>query len=276
MLLLALGTSPLWAASAKSLVKQGNQAYAEGDYLKAVTQYDQALTDAPKAIVPLFNKANSYYHMDDLGQAIELYRDVDLKAKDMTLVEKARYNLGNCVYQQGVKQRDSDLQKAVDHMKDAISHWQRTIKVNPKNTKAGHNIEVARLTIKDIMDQIKQQQDQQKDDPNQPQDPNQQQQPSDQQKQDGQKQDQPQDPNQSQDQQDPNEGEQKQPDPNEDQNKDPNESPQSQSRPDQAQEEKDKVQQDMTAQAILDKEQRQKDERKMRQRSGYQKVDRDW
>jgi len=54
-MMLALGTSPLWATSAKSLVKQGNQAYAEGDYLKAVTQYDQALTDAPKAIVPLFN-----------------------------------------------------------------------------------------------------------------------------------------------------------------------------------------------------------------------------
>ena len=38
----------------------------------------------------------------------------------------------------------------------------------------------------------------------------------------------------------------------------------------------DKVKQDMTAQAILDKEQRQKDERKKRQRSQYQKVDRDW
>jgi Ca-activated chloride channel family protein len=276
MLLLALGTSPLWAASAKSLVKQGNQAYAEGDYLKAIAQYDQALTDTPKATVPLFNKANSYYHMDDLGQAIELYRDVDLKAKDMTLVEKARYNLGNCAYQQGIKQRDSDLQKAVDQMKGAISHWQRTIILNPNNTKAGRNIEVARLTIKDIMDQIKQQQDQQKNDPNQPQDPNQQEQSSDQQNQDGQKQDQPQDPNQSQDQQDPNEGEQQQQEQNEDQKKDPNESPQSQPEPQQAQEEKDKVQQDMTAQAILDKEQRQKDERKMRQRSGYQKVDRDW
>ncbi len=277
IMMLTLGTSPLWAASAKSLVKQGNQAYAAGDYLKAVTQYDQALTDAPKAIVPLFNKANSYYHMDDLGQAIELYRDVDLKAKDMTLVEKARYNLGNCVYQQGIKQRDSDLQKAVDHMKDAISHWQRTIKVNPENTKAGRNIEVARLTIKDIMDQIKQQQDQQENDPNQPQDPNQQQQQSsDDQNQDGQEQDQPQDPNQSQDQQDPNEGEQKQPEQNEDSNEDPNQSPQSQPEPQEAQEEKDKIQQDMTAQAILDKEQRQKDERKMRQRSGYQKVDRDW
>jgi Ca-activated chloride channel family protein len=269
-----LGAAPLWAAGAKALVKQGNQAYAAGDYLKAVEQYDLALADQPKAVVPLFNKANSFYHMDDLDQATELFRDVDIKSKDMSLVEKARYNLGNCAFQQGLKQRDSDLQKAVDQMKDAISHWQRALKINPNNAKAGRNIEVARLTIKDIMDQIKQQQDQQKKDPNQPQDPNQQQQSSDQQKQS-------QDPNQSQDQQkaqdqqDPNQGDQKQQTPQQDSQKDPNDSQQPQ--PQQAQQDKkDKVEQDMTAQAILDKEQRQKDERKMRQRSQYQKVDRDW
>ncbi|MCP4455580.1 MAG: tetratricopeptide repeat protein [Planctomycetes bacterium] len=274
-MVLLTGTTPLWAVTAKSLVKQGNQAYASGDYLKAVEQYDQALADTPKAVVPLFNKANSYYHMDDLDEAIALYRDVDFKAKDMSLVEKARYNLGNCAFQQGLKQRDSDLQKAVDLMKDGISHWQRTLKVNPKNPKAGRNIEVARLTIKDIMDQIKQQQDQQENDPNQPQDPNQQQQP-----QSSDQQNPSQDPNQSQDpqenqpQQDPNEGDsQDQP---QDQEKDPNESPQSQPQPDQAQEKKDKIEQDMTAQAILDKEQRQNEERKKRQRSSYQKVDRDW
>jgi len=275
IVLVAASAGAVWAAGAKSLVKQGNQAYADGEYLKAVEHYDLALADAPKAVVPLFNKANSYYHMDDLDQALSLFRDVDLQAKDMSLVEKARYNLGNCVYQQALKQRDSDLQKTVDLMKDGISHWQRTLEVNPDNAKAGRNIEVARLTIKDIMDQIKQQQEQQKNDPNQPQDPNQQQQPSDQQKQQDQ-QNQSQDPNQSQDQQqDPNEGDPQQEPQEQAQKEDPNQSPQPQ--PDQPQEPKeDKVEQDMTAQAILDKEQRQKDERKKRQRSQYQKVDRDW
>ena len=281
LMVLLVGTSPLWAVNAKSLVKQGNQAYAEGDYLKAVDQYDQALADTPKAVVPLFNKANSYYRMDDLDEAIALYRNVDLKAKNMSLVEKARYNLGNCAFEQGLKQRDSDLQKAVDLMKDGISHWQRTLKVNPDNPKAGRNIEVARLTIKDIMDQIKQQQDQQKNDPNQPQDPNQQQQQSSDQQKPQDQQNQSQDPNQSQDsqdQQDPNEGESKDEQEQQTQeNKDPEEdSKDPQPQPDQAQEEKDKVKQDMTAQAILDKEQRQNDERKKRQRSSHQRVDRDW
>jgi Ca-activated chloride channel family protein len=280
VLLILTGAAPLWAVNAKSLVKQGNEAYANGDYLKAVEQYDQALADTPKAVVPLFNKANSYYHMDDLDEAIELYRDVDLKAKDMSLVEKARYNIGNCVYQQALKQRDSDLQKAVDLMKNGISHWQRTLKVNPENPRAGRNIEVARLTIKDIMDQIKQQQDQQENDPNQPQDPNQQQDP-----QSSDQQNQSQDPNQPQEQdqqnnQDPNDGDpndaQPQPEQNKEEEQDPNTSHEPQPQSEQSQEKKDKIEQDMTAQAILDKEQRQNDERKKRQRSSYQKVDRDW
>ena len=63
---------------------------------------------------------------------------------------------------------------------------------------------------------------------------------------------------------------------NKDEEKDPNTSPDSQPQPEQSQEKKDKIEQDMTAQAILDKEQRQNDERKKRQRSSYQKVDRDW
>ncbi len=278
---LLAGAAPLWAVNAKSLVKQGNQAYAQGDYLEAVAQYDQALADAPKAVVPLFNKANSYYRMDDLDEAIALYRNVDLKARDMSLVAKARYNLGNCAFEQGLKQRDSDLQKAVDLMKDGISHWQRTLKVNPDDPRTGRNIEVARLTIKDIMDQIKQQQDQQKNDPNQPQDPNQQQSESSDQQEPQDPQDQSQDPNQpqdSQDPQDPNEGESKDEQEQQSQeDKDPEEdSKDPPPQPDQAQEDKDKVKQDMTAQAILDKEQRQNDERKKRQRSSHERVDRDW
>lgn len=269
ILLALLCALPVWAGDAKSWVQQGNQAYASGEYLKAVEHYDQALADAPRAVVPLFNKANSYYHMNDLDEAIALYRDVDLKARDLSLVEKARFNLGNCAYQQGLKHRDSDLPKTLELMKNGMSHWRRALEINPDNAKARRNLSAASLMIKDIMDQIKEQQEQQQNDPNQPQDPNQQQQQSP----DQQKQDQKEDETQ----QDPNEEDSKDPqqqEPDQEQEQDPNQSPQPQ--PDQSQEKEDKIEQDMTAQAILDKEQRQNEERRKRQRSSYQRVDRDW
>ena len=232
------------ASSAGLSTRRGNELYEKGRFDEAIGQYNQALIDRPEALEPKFNKANSYYRLDDLGQAVNLYREVAAESKDMKLVTKAKYNLGNCSFQQGSKQRDSNLQKAIEEMETAIGHWRAVLDIESENKKAAKNIEVARLIIKDILDQLKNQQQQQ--DPNQPQDPNQQQ---NQQQQQGQDPNQPQDPNQQQSQQ-----QQEQ----------------------QRQNDEKKQAPDTTAQEILDKEQRDKKQRQILQRARYQKVEKDW
>ena len=229
---------------ARVATRQGNKLYGRGNFNEAINKYDQALVESPEALRPRFNKANSYYRLDDLSQAMELYRGVAAESKDMGLVAKAKYNLGNSYFQQGMKQRDSDLQKAIDDLKTAIGSWRGTLDIEPKNKKAAKNIEVARLTIKDIMDQIKNQQQ----DPNQPQDPNQSQQ---QQQQDRQ-------------QQGPQQDQGSKQDPNEPQDPNQPEEKQQQSAP------------DATAQEILDREQRQRQSRQRAQRAQWRKVEKDW
>jgi Ca-activated chloride channel family protein len=244
------------ASSAGLSTRRGNELYEKGKFDEAIGQYDQALFDRPEALEPKFNKANSYYRLDDLGQAVNLYREVAAESKDMKLVTKAKYNLGNCSFQQGSKQRDSNLQKAIEEMEAAIGHWRAVLDIEPENKKAAKNIEVARLIIKDILDQLKNQQQ----DPNQPQDPNQQQQ--NQQQQQSQQQQQTQDPNQQQ--QDPN------------QPQDPNQQQSQQQQEQQQQNDEKKQPPDTTAQEILDKEQRDKKQRQILQRARYQKVEKDW
>jgi len=257
------------AESPRELLKEGNGLYGDGQYTEAINKYNEALVEQPQSVQPRFNKANSYYRLDDLEEAVDLYQEIAAESKDMSLVAKAKYNLGNCLFQRGAKQRDSDLQKAVDDMKTSITYWRQVLDIDPKNEKAARNIEVARLTIKDILDQIKRQQEQQKQqDPNQPQ---QQQQDQSQSQQDP---NQPQDPNQAKQAdppQDPNQakdGEQPT-DPNQTQ-----EQPQQQQEQDRPQEQK--VEPDATAQQIIDNEQRQKKEREIRQRARYQRVEKDW
>jgi Ca-activated chloride channel family protein len=255
------------AESAREALQQGNRLFGDSKYSEAVNKYNEALVEQPQAMEPKFNKAGSYYRMDDLGQAMDLYREVAADSKDMSLVAKAKYNLGNCFFQRGSKQRDSDLQKALEDMKTSITWWRQVLDLDPKNEKAARNIEVARLTIKDILDQIKQQQkDQQKQqDPNQPQQQEQQQKQQDQ-SQSGQEPNQPQDPNQAK------QGAQPQ-DPNQtqDQQKQPQERSKGQDK-----QQKQMVKQDATAQEIIDNEQRQKREREIRQQRQYQQVERDW
>ncbi len=250
-----------FAGSAQVSVRQGNQLYKQEKFNEAIKQYDQALIDRPEALEPKFNKANSFYRLDDIGQAMNLYREVAAESKDMKLVTKAKYNLGNCSFQQGSKQRDSNLQKAIEDMETAIGHWRGVLDIDPENQKAAKNIEVARLTIKDILDQLKNQQQQQ--DPNQPQDPNQSQQQQQQQQQQNQNQQQGQDPNQSQSQQ----------------QQGSKEEPNQPQEPEQQQQQEQKQQAaaaDTTAQEILDKEQRDKKQRQILQKARYRKVEKDW
>ena len=258
--LLVLGLAQtIFAESAQTIVRQANKRYANRNFNEAINKYDQALLDQPNSQEPKFNKANSYYRLDDLVKAKELYKEVAVDSKDMKLVAKAKYNLGNSYFQQGLKQRDSDLQKALDDLKTSIVYWRQVLDIEPENEKSAKNIEVARLIIKDIIDQLNKQKQQQ--DPNQPQDPNQ---GKGQQQHKGLPQDsnQPQDPNQPQQQQQAKESFEE----------DPNQPQQQQTQ----QQKQDTDAPDATAQEILDKEQRQRKERQMLQRARYQKVEKDW
>ncbi len=248
------------ADSARETLRQGNRLFGDSKYTEAINKYNEALVDQPQALEPKFNKADGYFRMDDLGQAMDLYQEVAAGSKDMLLVARARYNLGNCFFQRGSKQRDSDLQKAVDDMKTSITYWRQVLDIDPKNEKAAKNIEVARLTIKDILDQIKKQQEQQK------------QQQGQQNKQDQQKQQQQQ--GQQNQSQDPNQAQKKQAQP-----KDPNQAKDQQQKEQQGQPQKEQQRQmapDATAQEILDREQQQKKDRDILQRAQYQPVDKDW
>lgn len=283
-LLLVLGviSSAQAANPVAQAVREGNRLYADGQYTEAINKYNEALVDQPTALEPKFNKANGYYRLDDLGEAIDLYREVAAASKDMTLVAKAKYNLGNCLFQRGTKQRDSDLQKALEDMETSITYWRGVLDIEPDNEKAARNIEVARLTIKDILDQIKKQQQEQQQQGQQDQQDQQQQQQGQQDQQGQQQQDQEQQQQQP-DQRSEQEESDSQRDPNETQapqsQQDPNETQGEQSeqqRADEQQQTQQAIVPDTTAQEILDKEQRQKQERQIRQRGQALRVEKDW
>jgi hypothetical protein len=151
------------ADSTPSSVLQGNRLYHQENFNGAIEKYDQALLDQPQSLEPKFNKANCYYQLDDLARAIDLYNEVSAGSKDMKLVAAAKYNLGDCYFKRGSKQKDSDLQKALEDLQTSIVQWRQVLDIEPDNQNAAKNIEVARLMIKDILDQInKQKQQQQK------------------------------------------------------------------------------------------------------------------
>jgi len=255
MLIFAALSQAAAAPSARDLVRQGNELYDRDNFTEAIEQYDQALVQQPQSLEPKFNKANCYYRLDDLAQAADLFRQVAAESKDLKLAAKALYNLGNCHFRQGVRQRDSNLQKAVQELENSITHWRRVLEIEGDNEKAARNIEVARLIIKDMMDQLNKQKQSQ--DPNRPQDPNQTQ--SRQQGADEQE-DRQQGVQQSRQQKQTEDANQPQ-EPNQQQS---NEQQQAADAP------------DTTADEILEEERQQRQQRQVPLSSGYRKVEKDW
>ncbi len=147
------------AASGANLVIEGNRAYHKGDFTGALAAYDKASVEAPEAPPIYFNKGAAYYMQGDLAKAREMFEQAALKAKDLKLEAASQYNLGNCAFRESERQRDSDLQKSLAALEQSIRHYQRALELDPSLKDAAHNIEVARLTMKQVLDEIKKQEE---------------------------------------------------------------------------------------------------------------------
>src|SRR5258708_5871173 len=100
--LLALGASPRGQPDMESLLRQGNAAFARGDYAEAARLYEEAETRATDPGLVAFNLASAKYHLavtgeggaTALSEAERLYRCC--LARTDPRRPRALYGLGNC------------------------------------------------------------------------------------------------------------------------------------------------------------------------------------
>lgn len=258
---------PAFAESPGRLVSKGNRQYGKKAFGEALELYDKASVKAPESPIVAFNKGAALYKQGDYEKAAEQFKEAASKTKSLPFEAKAWYNLGNVAFKEGERQEDSDLQKALASLQESVKHYSTALEKDPKLEEAAQNLEIARLKIKDLLDKIKNQQQNQGQNQQQNQGQNQQQNQQDQQNQQNQqKQQGRQDQQQNQQQQDRQQQQQGQ-----DQQK--------QDQPQGAQD-KDKqkaLARDETARQILDEE---KQNRKERQReegqATYRRAEKDW
>ena len=159
-LILILGVAiPLSAASPAHLVEEGNRAYESGEYAAALEAYEKAAVDAPESPEIAFNRGTVFYRQQDYDKAEEAFREAALKTRDVRLEAKAKYNLGNVAFRRSERQRDSDLQKALQACEKSIAHYREALELDPELQMAGRNLEIARLTMKSLLDEIRKQQE---------------------------------------------------------------------------------------------------------------------
>ncbi len=157
------------AASPAEMVAKGNRAYLAGRYDEALKAYDEAGVDALKSPQIDFNRGAAYFKKGDLQKAKAAWENAALNSKDVLLEAKALFNLGDCEFFEAKRQTDSDLQKALDACTQSINYFQKTLDLlkqpqAPSETalkkEASENIEIVRLVMKSILDDMKKQQEQ--------------------------------------------------------------------------------------------------------------------
>ena len=165
------------AASVRSLVNEGNDAYRQEAYEKAIAAYDRAAEQDSDSAYAALNRANALYRSENFSEAIAAYelavqRSLDRGRAD--LEAGGRYNLGNALYKQGEQLAEQNPQAGIDLLSKAVRSYKDAFRLNRGLTDAAHNVEVARRLIRQLREKAEQQQQQQQQqDGEQNQDPNQ-------------------------------------------------------------------------------------------------------
>jgi tetratricopeptide (TPR) repeat protein len=149
-ILLSLVSSAAIAESPRSLVDKGNAFYEDGKFEEAVAEYDKAISLAPNATEPKFNKAKCKVKTDDIDGAIDLFKEVAVSTKGSELVARAKFNLGNAFFKRSESGHEGDIKKVVEDLKTAISFWRQVLDIEPENLNAAKNIEAAIMRLQII------------------------------------------------------------------------------------------------------------------------------
>lgn len=147
------------AASTEALIKQGNDLFSAGKFDEAIRTYDEAAVDDPESPIIYFNKGAAFYKKEDYAAARDAFGQAAIKTKDIRLEAKSRYNLGLCFFKEGERQRDSDLKKTLESYESSILSFQEALDLDPEFTEAAENIELVRLMMKSVLDEIKKQEE---------------------------------------------------------------------------------------------------------------------
>jgi hypothetical protein len=161
LLLLAAGCGE-HAPTVRERLEQGNQAFARKDFAAAAKAYEQASVDAPDSPYVAFDAGAVAYRNEDYPKAREDFETAMRKAPDGTFEAKCHFNIGNCSFREAERQRDSSLKDSIEAYRSSIKSYQEARRLDPTMKEAAQNLELARLRLKMLLDELHKQQEKQK------------------------------------------------------------------------------------------------------------------
>ncbi len=138
--IIILSAPGLQAQKGNAEISRGNKAYQEKNYSKAISEYEEALKQAPGNPAAIFNQANALFRENKTEEAEKKFEEaIDLNASKQ-LNADSWYNKGVSLTSQ------KKLEESIDAYKHAL-------RINPSDTLARENLLRALRELKKKQDQ---------------------------------------------------------------------------------------------------------------------------
>ena len=178
---LALVLLSLWTTLAFASPSSALRDYKDGNYEKALKEYEQILQRKPDDARLHFNAGTAAYRNGRFAEATNQF-NAALNSPDLKLQESAYYNRGNSSYWLGEKAPDPKQRS--EAWERSLKDYDLTLKLNPQDVDAKFNRDFVKKRLEELKQQQQQQQQSKQDKSDQQkQDQQQQQQQNDQDKQ---------------------------------------------------------------------------------------------
>lgn len=156
-LILAIWCASAKAASPAGLVRQGSDFFEKGKYEESASKFREALEKNEESEVVNFNLGTALYKQGDWANAIQ-YLKKALLSEEEGLQSKARYNLGNALYRDGINKEKKDLNAAISSLEESLAQYDALLSADAKDADASFNREF----VKKELDRLKKKREQQK------------------------------------------------------------------------------------------------------------------
>lgn len=158
--LLVLTALPLAGASPRSLISEGNAAYKAEEFDEAVEAYRQAEESAPELAIAAFNRGAAHYRRQEFDEATAAFQQAaQLAAEqgDARVEALAEYNLGNALYRSSEGYARTDPRTSLTALEKSAGAYKEALELDPQLGEAARNLEMARLRMKQLLEELKQQ-----------------------------------------------------------------------------------------------------------------------
>ncbi len=139
--------------------------YDQAEYSRASEEYRKLLEKDPENSTLHYNAGAADYKDGRFDTAEEQFESA-LKTEDLSIQEKAYFNLGDTFYRKGEASFKSDRNGTIESWKQAVESYENAVKLNPSNEDAVFNRDFVRKKLEDLMKQTpprQKQQEQKKD-----------------------------------------------------------------------------------------------------------------